>query len=163
MPNNDVGCCCDIIIIPNPLINPLILVNDPLYLSDFPEALVTFSIVMCNPSWRWGLWIETLYDTPGLRPSAHLSQSAARIISPWPMRGWGWSPRYNGLCTTRWWWDEGPGTEPRGVSRPPGVKVSHHPPWCCGCPGAQLYQSVVSDQLSALNNRNTPTPNCDPI
>ena len=101
-----------------------------------------------------------LPPSPDLLPPApdigsSLSQSEARIITLWPIRGWGWSLGYNGLCTTRWW-DERPGTEPRGVS-PPRVKVSHHAPsgvLSVVCPVAP----VVSDQLSALDSRNTPTP-----
>ena len=68
------------------------------------------------------------------------------------MRGGGWSPSDNGVCVEtvmRW-----ACTEPRGVSR---VKVSHHAPsgvLSVVCP----VTPVVSDQLSALNNRNTPTP-----
>ena len=89
---------------------------------------------------------------PRAQPSPHLSQSEASISGQWPMRGGGWSPSDNGVCVEtvmRW-----ACTEPRGVSR---VKVSHHAPsgvLSVVCP----VTPVVSDQLSALNNRNTPTP-----
>ena len=88
---------------------------------------------------------------PRAQPSPHLSQSEASISGRWPMRGGGWSLCDNGVCVDtvmRW------GSQPRGVSR---VKVSHHAPsrvLSVVCPVAP----VVSDQLSALNNRNTPTP-----